>query len=113
MQKTTLLLLPVLLLLNCSGKLSQHVIDTNTTHFTFHSKYVKDSFDVYISLPDGYENGSGIYNVLYYMDANLKSGKAMREAILDYRQKGSSINAIAIGVGHFRNYRELRRRDLI
>ena len=108
-----LLFAPVLLLLNCSGRLSQQLIDTNTSHFTFQSKHVKDSFDIYVSLPDGYAGSSRKYNTVYYMDANLKSGKAMREAILNYRKKGKSINAIVIGIGHFGNYRELRRRDLI
>lgn len=113
MQKTILLIFPVVLLFNCSGKLSQQVIDTRTTHFTFNSKYVKDSFDIYISLPDNYEKGDSSFNTVYYMDANLKSGLAMREHILNYRKKGSSINAIVVGIGHFGNYRELRRRDLI
>lgn len=113
MRKTFLLITPVLLLLNCSGKLSQDIIDTNTAHFTWQSKFVKDSFDIYVSLPDDYGDSNRRFNTVYYMDANLKSGKAMRQAILDYRKKGSKINAIVIGIGHFRNYRELRRRDLI
>jgi predicted alpha/beta superfamily hydrolase len=97
----------------CNGKLSQDVIDTNTTHFTWHSTYVKDSFDVYISLPDGYDTSTVAYPVIYYMDANLKSGKEIRKAIYSSRQKGKALNAISIGIGHFGNYRELRRRDLI
>jgi uncharacterized protein len=113
MRKTILWIVPVLLLLNCSGKLSQQVIDTNTNHFTWQSKQVKDSFDIYISLPDGYGDGDRHFNTVYYMDANLKSGKAIREAILNYRKKGATINAIVVGIGHFGNYRELRRRDLI
>jgi uncharacterized protein len=111
--KLNLLLLPVILLLNCSGRLSQEVIDIKTIHFTFHSTFVKDSFDVYVSLPEGYENSDGSFHTIYYMDANLKSGKAMRQAILTHRQKGAAINAIFVGVGHFSNYRVLRRRDLI
>lgn len=113
MHRIFLLLFTVLILVNCSGKLSQLVIDTKTTHFTWHSKFVKDSFDIYISLPDGYDSTNTNYPVLYYMDANLKSGKGFRQALLDYRKNGKQINAISIGVGHFRNYRELRRRDLI
>jgi predicted alpha/beta superfamily hydrolase len=96
MHRIFLLLLTVMILVNCSGKLSQSVIDTKTTHFTWHSKFVKDSFDIYISLPDNYDSTNTNYRVLYYMDANLKSGKGFRQALLDYR-----------------NYRELRRRDLI
>lgn len=108
---------PLLLLLyvvaGCNGKLSQNVIDTKTTHFTWHSKYVKDSFDIYISLPNGYDTSTVSFPVIFYMDANLKSGKEFRKAIYDARQHGKSLNAISVGIGHFRNYRELRRRDLI
>lgn len=32
---------------------------------------------------------------------------------MNYRQKGTPVNAIVVGIGHFENYRELRRRDLI
>lgn len=113
MKKLALLLTPVFLLFNCAGKLSQELIDQKTTRFSYHSKFVKDSFDIYISLPDGYESGSDSFATVYYMDANLKSGKAFRKAVDDYRKKGQHINAICIGIGHFDNYRELRRRDLI
>lgn len=111
--KSIFWLVSVLLLLSCSGKLSQHLIDNKTTHFTWNSKYVKDSFDIYISLPDNYKEGNKRYNTVYYMDANLKSGKAIRQAISDYRKEGAAINAIVVGIGHFENYRALRRRDLI
>jgi predicted alpha/beta superfamily hydrolase len=108
------LLLPLYVVTaGCSGKLSQRVIDTKTTHFTWHSKNVKDSFDIYISLPDGYDTGTVSYPVIFYMDANLKSGQEFRKIIYNERQKGKSLNAISIGIGHFGNYRELRRRDLI
>lgn len=47
------------------------------------------------------------------MDANLKSGIAYRTALSNFRKEGKALNAISVGIGHFRNYRELRRRDLI
>ena len=93
--------------------LSQEVIDSKTIHFTFNSKHVKDSFDIYISLPDNYEQTDSDFHTIYYMDANLKSGKATRTAILGFRQNHEAINSIFVGIGHFRNYRELRRRDMI
>ncbi len=99
--------------IQCAGKLRQELIDSKTFHFTFHSKAVGDSFDIYISLPDNYEKSDSSYHTIYYMDANLKSGKAFRTALSNFRKEGKSLNAISIGIGHFRNYRELRRRDLI
>jgi len=99
--------------IQCAGKLSQDVIDSKTTHFTFYSKAVGDSFDIYVSLPDDYEKSDSSYHSIYYMDANLKSGKAFRTALQDFRNQGKALNAISIGIGHFGNYRELRRRDLI
>jgi hypothetical protein len=47
------------------------------------------------------------------MDANLKSGKTYRNKIKSYRDQQKPFNAISVGIGHFGNYRELRRRDLI
>lgn len=61
--------------LSC-GEIVNHVIDTRTTHFTLFSNYVKDSFDIYISLPDNYNAGNSSYPVIYYVDANLKMGNA-------------------------------------
>jgi uncharacterized protein len=113
LMKWMLLLLLFVAAAGCNGKLSQHVIDTKTIHFTWHSTYVKDSFDIYISLPDGYDTSTVSYPAIYYMDANLKSGKEFRKMVYKARQKGKALNAISIGIGHFENYRELRRRDLI
>jgi uncharacterized protein len=107
------LLLLYVVVTGCNGKLTQDVIDTKTTHFTWHSKYVKDSFDLYISLPNGYDTGTVSFPVIFYMDANLKSGKEFRKLIYNARQKGQPLNAISVGIGHFGNFRELRRRDLI
>jgi uncharacterized protein len=112
-QKGLVVLIVVGVLTSCAGKLSQDVIDTKTDHFTWHSKYVKDSFDIYVSLPDNYANNDSAFHTIYYMDANLKSGKTYRNKIYSYRQQQQPFNAISVGVGHFGNYRELRRRDLV
>jgi len=105
--------LPVALFGCHSGRLSHHVIDTQTTHFTLFSEYVKDSFDIYISLPDDYTAGNDSYPTIYYMDANLKMGNAYRRLLLCYRQQQTPLNAISIGIGHFRNYPKMRARDLV
>lgn len=103
----------LLIFIQCSGKLKQQLIDSKTIHFTFHSKIVGDSFDIYVSVPDNYEQTDSSFHTIYYMDANLKSGIALRTALLNFRKEGKALNAISIGIGHFSNYRELRRRDLI
>lgn len=108
-----LLLLLCIVVAACNGKLSQDVVDTKTTHFTWQSTFVKDSFDIYISLPEGYDTSHVSYPVIYYMDANLRSGKEFRKAVYNARKNGKALPAISVGIGHFRNYRELRRRDLI
>src|SRR4030095_2609697 len=105
-------ILPAITIYN-GRKLPQEIIDSKTIHFTCHSKFVKDSFDIYVSLPENYEQTDSSFHTIYYMDANLKSGKATRSAILGFRQKHQPINAVFVGIGHFRNYRELRRRDMI
>lgn len=77
------------------------------------SQQVGDSFDIHITLPPGYNSTQESYPVIYYMDANLKSGKKLRAIIDKFNKKDSPIKAIFVGVGHFSNYRVLRRRDFI
>ena len=84
-----------------------------TERFNIESKFVKDSFDIHITFPLGYDTSSRSFPVIYYMDANLKSGNKLREIVDQYAATDSAIPAILVGVGHFSNYRELRRRDLI
>jgi len=73
---------------------------------------VKDSFDIHITLPSGYKS-SKIFPVIYYMDANLKSGNKLRNIIDEFDKQGHPINALFVGVGHIGNYHSLRRRDFI
>lgn len=80
---------------------------------SFLSRHVGDSFDIHITLPAAYDSTNENFPVIYYMDANLKSGAELRKVIDDHNRKGKPIKAIFIGVGHFTNYRELRRRDFI
>ena len=84
-----------------------------TTRSTLISQYVKDSFDIHITLPKGYEELREKIPVIYYMDANLKSGSVLRALADSLNKSGNPINAILVGVGHFSNYRVLRRRDFI
>ena len=76
-----------------------------------YSKSVADSFEIYISLPPGY-NSNETYNVVYYCDANLKSGKHLRE-LISTNQYNNLQNSIFVGIGHIGNYHVLRRRDFI
>jgi predicted alpha/beta superfamily hydrolase len=76
-----------------------------------YSKSVADSFEIYISLPPGY-NSNDTYNIVYYCDANLKSGKHLRE-LISTSQYNNLRNSIFVGIGHIGNYHVLRRRDFI
>lgn len=78
---------------------------------TEYSKAVEDSFEIYISLPLTY-NLNDIYNVVYYCDANLKSGKHLRE-LISMTQYNNLQHSIFVGIGHIGNYHVLRRRDFI
>jgi uncharacterized protein len=102
----------IILLFSCGSK-PYETMQLQTIRTIVYSKYVKDSFEIYVTLPVNYKNNTGNYSAVYYLDANLKSGNAMRK-ILDEKQKmGDPLNAIAIGIGHIGNYRVLRRRDFI
>lgn len=77
-----------------------------------YSEQVKDSFEIYTSSPVELDS-TKTYNVVYYLDATLKSGKKLRELIhsSDYAEKTAT--TIYIGIGHVGNYHALRRRDFI
>jgi predicted alpha/beta superfamily hydrolase len=80
--------------------------------FVIYSEQVKDSFEIYINLPDEFKQDDK-YDVFYYLDANLKSGKKLRQFIKDSMLNKKSCKTIYVGVGHIGNYRVLRRRDYI
>lgn len=82
-----------------------------TTEKNMYSAEVKDSFEIYSTLPANYQP-AGRYKVVYYFDANLKSGKELR-AMLSGQANGQLSDYIFIGIGHIGNYHVLRRRDFI
>lgn len=77
-----------------------------------YSKNVKDSFELYVDLPEGYKPDTG-YSVVFYMDANLKSGNELRRQIRLSENKERLSKVIFVGIGHIGNYRILRRRDFL
>jgi uncharacterized protein len=97
----------------CGSNTKPEKLSLPVQRFTIYSGFVKDSFDIHIALPAGYDTSVNSYPVIYYMDANLKSGKVLRSIISDMNTSGKPIKAIFVGVGHFSNYRVLRRRDYI
>lgn len=79
--------------------------------FTVYSKEVKDSFDIYITLPAGYQKNS-YYSTVYYLDASIKSGKRLRELVAAYPDSLTR-QMIFVGIGHRGNFHAKRRRDFI
>jgi predicted alpha/beta superfamily hydrolase len=84
----------------------------NTVMYRMYSQNVKDSFEIYISKPADY-SASKSYDVIYYCDANLKSGKELRLQIPADDKLAKRGNFIFAGIGHIGNYHILRRRDFI
>jgi uncharacterized protein len=84
----------------------------NTKMQIEYSKNVGDSFEIYISLPAAY-NLTDSYKIVYYCDANLKSGKHLRELISTNQYNNNLKNIIFVGIGHIGNFHVLRRRDFI
>ncbi len=76
-----------------------------------YAQAVGDSFEIYISLPPGYRSADTC-KVVYYCDANLKSGKYLR-TLLSTSQFPNLKHVIFVGIGHIGNYHVLRRRDFI
>jgi predicted alpha/beta superfamily hydrolase len=79
--------------------------------FTVYSNEVKDSFDIYVTLPKGYQK-SGNYSTVYYLDASIKSGKRLRELVAAYPDSLTR-QMIFVGIGHRGNFHVKRRRDFI
>ena len=77
-----------------------------------YSAAVKDSFELYISSPAQLEPGQK-YKVLYYCDANLKSGKKLRSMLNSGKYKAQTAHTLFVGVGHIGDFHVLRRRDFI
>lgn len=80
-----------------------------TTMKVDHSKNVGDSFEIYVSLPVGYGPGE-FYNVVYYCDANLRSGKKLRK-LFTAGDNDKLRKSIFVGIGHIGSYHSRRRRD--
>ena len=77
-----------------------------------YSKNVKDSFEIYVSQPKDFSKEKS-YDVVYYCDANLKSGKKLRELISNGDKLSKNKNIVFVGIGHIGNFHVLRRRDFI
>lgn len=95
-----------ILYLFCARDLSAQY---KTIMHKMYSQNVKDSFEIYVSVPEKYSAGKK-YDVVYYCDANLKSGKELREQVEPNEKLGKTI---FVGIGHIGNYHVLRRRDFI
>lgn len=84
----------------------------STTMDTRFSKQVGDHFEIYISVPPSF-NIKERYSVVYYCDANLKSGKHLRELLSGGAFDVHLPHTIFVGIGHIGNFHVLRRRDFI
>lgn len=76
------------------------------------STKVNDDFEIYTSIPKIFDTLVN-YNVVYYCDANLKSGKAIRALLSSSSANARLKNYIFVGIGHIGDYHKLRRRDFI
>ena len=84
----------------------------STTMKIEYSKNVGDSFEIYISVPPTF-NAKETYSIVYYCDANLKSGTYLRQLLSMAEFNNQLKNKIFVGIGHIGNYHVLRRRDFI
>jgi predicted alpha/beta superfamily hydrolase len=113
MQTPSRIILSGLLIILFSCGSINIITSLNTKRITLQSKFVKDSFDIHITLPSGYDNSPELFPLIFYTDANLKSGIKLRTIIDEFNKKRQPVSAVFVGVGHFGNYQVLRRRDFI
>lgn len=102
------LAIPLVLLFYSTHLTAQFTTNTARTY----AVNVKDSFDIFTSLPPGY-NPQQTYKVVYYCDANLKSGNLLRQKLSATTYNATLNDYIFIGIGHIGNFHVLRRRDFI
>lgn len=82
----------------------------NNISYIQYSQQVGDSFEIFVSVP---QHPAKKLKAVYYCDARLTSGKALREMISSPGYKGRLQDHIFIGIGHTGNFHVLRRRDMI
>jgi hypothetical protein len=100
------LLLPLsILFLCCQVSYVQQGTDT----VFLYDNVIQDSFEIRV---DNYrkQSNSGSYDtIVFYFDASLKAGNFLREVYSD----SSHTNTLLVGIAHFGNYSQKRRRDLM
>ncbi|MFZ1527455.1 MAG: hypothetical protein WAT19_01815 [Ferruginibacter sp.] len=67
-------------LASCNAKLKAVHDIVKTEMVVIYAQNVKDSFEIYISTPLAFDSSKS-YDVVYYCDANIKSGKKIREML--------------------------------
>jgi len=77
-----------------------------------YSEKVKDSFEIYITAPKRIDTVKQL-SVMYYLDANINSGKKLREMISRSEFSDKVNKTIFVGIGHLGDFHVLRRRDFI
>jgi predicted alpha/beta superfamily hydrolase len=77
-----------------------------------YSEKVKDSFEIYITVPKRVDTVKQL-SVMYYLDANINSGKKLREMISRPEFSDKVNKTIFVGIGHLGDFHVLRRRDFI
>lgn len=85
-------------------------VGTGTMNKVFYDANVKDSFEVRVDDCSTQGNKRQYKTILFYFDAGLKSGKQLRTF---FKNETSNPNILLVGISHFGNYREKRRRDFM
>lgn len=71
----------------------------NSTVKSIYSELIADSFNIFVSVPDGYYSGDKRYPVIYVLDGDIAFG--MASSIARYLQIGDNIpELIVVGIGY-------------
>ena len=81
------------------SSLSPAVTLINTEQRNLNSKMVDQEFEIYVSLPDGYTNGTEKYPVLYLTDANTYFG-LMTDISRNLQWGGEMPETIIVGIAY-------------
>ena len=88
------------------------VAQFKTSVVTWYSEYVKDSFEIFLTIPEDYSPAKK-YDLFIYGDAKLISGKELRKQVESSPTLSKQGNYIFAGIGYTHRDHRMRNRDFI
>lgn len=84
----------------------------NTQTFSMRSEEVGDDYEIYVSLPFGYQQGSQNFRTLYVLDANVTFGMVRDiQTLISFEPGNPPMIIVGVGYANFNKWIQSRSRD--